>query len=78
MFIRMFFCYYHYLSSAERKDRSKWIVEHCLSGDLIKGRTVILVVRPPDNLIGVSYIDPALDTQCRSNQRFCRFHSFNW
>ena len=34
--------------------RSKWIVEKCLKGDLIAGRTVILIVRLIilSNLIG--------------------------
>ena len=28
---------------------AKWIVEKCLKGDLVRGRTVILVVRPSDS-----------------------------
>jgi len=39
-------------------NRSAWIVEHCLSGNLIKGRTVLLVVSP---LASVDIISTDLD-----------------
>jgi len=40
-------------------NRSAWIVEHCLSGNLVKGRTVLLVVNPLASIdINSTDLDP--------------------
>ena len=39
---------------------SKWIVEKCFRGDLVKGRTIILVVR-----VCINFTTPALSCMSR-------------
>ena len=54
---------------------AKWIVEKCLEGDLVRGRTVLLVVRcciPPAEFLA----DTTLDPQHSPGRTCCRLRRF--
>lgn len=53
--------------------RSKWIIEKCFRGDLVKGRTVLLVVISHyHNNVYQKIINLATDSQCYSGQSLGR------
>lgn len=61
---------------------AKWIVDKCFSGDLIQGRTILLVVSPhhpsprlPSRVLKIILFRSRTDSQCqhgRSHRRLCR------
>ena len=58
--------------------RSKHIVRECLQGDLLRGRTVVLVVRVLILWVVLQDVDNRLDTQCRAHKSDCYQDHCGW
>jgi hypothetical protein len=52
---------------------ARWVIEKCFKGDLVRGRTVILVVRPQRVFLLLTRDDVgyATDAQCRDGEPDC-------
>ena len=50
---------------------ARWIVDNCLQGDLVRGRTVLLVVSPPTDRFGSRGSRPTTDSQCGYDRPDC-------
>lgn len=57
---------------------SRWIVEKCFQGDLLKDRTVILVVGIRCIVVSSTDVNVLLDPQRRHGQPFGIIRRINW